>query len=101
MYKFDKTRLDLAAEFRANPFGTHSPDLQYLLNFMRQPSLEPFHVLFVERPGECWRLAIMTPCAQKAPQLTEVSFDNLGAAEWYVFRLRWAKLAGNEELPPG
>ena len=45
MFTFDKTRLDLAREFKANPFGEHSPDLQYLLHVLRAPSAEPFHVL--------------------------------------------------------
>jgi len=28
MYQFDASRLDLAREFKAKPFGAHSPDLQ-------------------------------------------------------------------------
>ena len=28
-------------EFKANPFGEHSPDLQYLLNIMRAPKPGP------------------------------------------------------------
>ncbi len=35
MYRFDASRLDLAREYKARPFGEHSPDLQYLLNLMR------------------------------------------------------------------
>src|SRR2546423_1332909 len=41
MYRFDKSRLDLAREFKTNPFGEHSPDLQYLLHIMRQPGRAP------------------------------------------------------------
>ncbi len=98
MLQFDKTRLDLAREFRANPYGEHSPDLQYLLNLMRRPGPEPFHVLLVDRPGERWTLAMMTPGGREAPRPTNVVFADLKDAEWHVFKLRWARLAG-EELP--
>jgi len=96
VYRFDKTRLDLAREFRANPFGEHSPDLQYLLNLMRRPGPEPFHVLLMDRPFESWTLAVLTPGSGKPPRRTNMVFADLKEAEWYVFKLRWAKLAGEE-----
>jgi hypothetical protein len=96
MYTFDKTRLDLAREFRANPFGQHSPDLQYLLNLMRTPSDKPFHVLLVDKMGERWTLGLMQPGGRQAPQRTNVVFTDLKEAEWHVFKLRWAELAGEE-----
>jgi hypothetical protein len=96
MYRFDKSRLDLAREFRANPYGEHSPDLQYLLNIMRTAGPEPFHVLLVDRPGERWTLAVMRPGGHAAPQRTNVAFTSLKEAEWHVFKLRWAQLAGEE-----
>jgi N,N-dimethylformamidase len=98
MYSFDKTRLDLAREFRTNPFGEHSPDLQYLLNLMRTPSTTPFHVLFIDQAGERWTLGLMEPGQRKPPRRTNTVFTDLKEAEWHVFRLRWAQLAG-EELP--
>jgi len=96
MYRFDKTRLDLAREFRDNPFGEHSPDLQYMLNLMRAGGAEPFHVLFVDKAGERWTLGLMQPDRRRAPRRTNIVFADLKAAEWYVFRLRWAALAGEE-----
>jgi hypothetical protein len=98
MFQFDKTRLDLAREFRDNPFGEHSPDLQYLLNIMRQPGPEPFHVLLTDRPGERWTLGLMTPGGRAPPRRTNMVFTDLKEAEWHVFKLRWAMLAG-EDLP--
>ncbi len=98
MYRFDKTRLDLAREFRNNPFGEHSPDLQYLLNLMRTASDTPFHVLFIDQPGDRWTLGVMEPGQRRAPRRTNTVFTDLEQAEWHVFRLRWAQLAG-EELP--
>lgn len=97
MYRFDKTRLDLAREFRANPFGEHSPDLQYLLNIMRDATDQPFHVLMVDRMGERWTLGVMEPGRRKAPRRTNVVFTDLKEAEWHVFKLRWAMLSGGEE----
>jgi hypothetical protein len=96
MYKFDKSRTDLAEEFKVNPYGRHSPDLQYLLNFMRRPSGDPFHVLVVVTPRKGWRLATIAPGAVTPPKLTELEFSRLEDAEWFVFRERWAQLAGEE-----
>ncbi|HSU05062.1 MAG TPA: hypothetical protein VLI93_05785 [Acetobacteraceae bacterium] len=98
MYRFDKARLDLAREFRANPFGEHSPDLQYLLNLMRTARDAPFHVLFIDKAGERWTLGVMEPGRRSPPRRTNTVFTDLKEAEWHVFRLRWAALAG-EELP--
>lgn len=96
MYRFDKTRLDLAREFKAQPFGEHSPDLQYLLNILRAPKPGPFHCLIIERAGERWTLATMEP--GKPPRPTNRVFTDLKDAEWHIFRIRWAEHAG-EELP--
>jgi hypothetical protein len=98
MFRFDKTRLDLAREFRANPFGEHSPDLQYLLNLMRRPGAGPFHVLMTDRAGERWTLAVVRPGGREPPRRTNAVFTDLREAEWHVFKLRWAALSG-EDLP--
>lgn len=98
MFAFDKTRLDLAREFRTTPWGEHSPDLQYLLMIMRKPGPDPYHVLMIDKPGERWTLATMQPGSKAPPRRTNMVFTDLREAEWYVFRLRWARLAG-EELP--
>ncbi len=49
MYRFDANRLDLAREYKARPFGEHSPDLQYLLNLMRTRETAGRHVLVMTR----------------------------------------------------
>lgn len=99
MYGFDKTRLDLAREFKARPHGEHSPDLQYLLHLMRRPRADrPFHCLVIDQDDECWTLALIEPGAARPPTLTNQVFTDLAAAEWHVFKLRWRELAG-EELP--
>jgi hypothetical protein len=98
MYELDPKRLDLAEEFKARPYGEHSPDLQYLLNLMRKPRAEPFHMLVVSAAGERWTLALMPPGNEGPPQLTNTVFASLEAAEWHVFKLRWQALSG-QELP--
>ena len=99
MYSFDKSRLDLAREFKANPFGEHRPDLQYLLNLMRRPDPKRAHYVLMPRKwGESWTLAVMEPGGISPPRPTNLVFTDAGEAEWHVFKLRWAELAG-EELP--
>jgi N,N-dimethylformamidase len=98
MYRFDASRLDLAREFKARPYGEHSPDLQYLLNLMRRPREEAFHVLVMTKPNERWTLAVMEPGVLAPPRLTNTVFTSLEEAEWHVFKLRWKALAGEE--PP-
>jgi hypothetical protein len=98
MYTIDPSRLDLAREFKANPYGEHSPDLQYLLSLMRRPANRPFHALVMTEPFRRWTLALMDPTAPGPPQLTNTTFEHLADAEWHVFKLRWKALAG-EDLP--
>jgi hypothetical protein len=98
MYEIDPSRIELALEFKARPYGEHSPDLQYLLNLMRKPRDQPFHVLVMTAAGEQWTLAVMEPGAAAAPKLTNTVFTSLEAAEWHVFKLRWQALTG-QELP--
>jgi hypothetical protein len=94
LYTFDPARLDLAREFRASPFGVHSPDLQYLLNLMRTRETGGRYVLVMTRPHAQWTLARLTDGNKGAPRLTNTTFDSLEAAEWAVFKLRWEDMAG-------
>ena len=94
MFQFDKSRHDLAREFKTAPFGEHSPDLQYLLNILRAPRPGAFHVLLIDRPGERWTLAMMEP--GRPPVRTNVVFTSLADAEWHIFRERWSTMAGEE-----
>jgi len=94
LFSFDPERLDLAREFKARPFGEHSPDLQYLLNLMRSREVHGRYVLVMTRPHAQWTLARLTDNNLGPPLLTNVSFDSLEAAEWAVFKLRWEALAG-------
>ena len=81
MYEIDPSRIELAREFKARPYGEHSPDLQYLLNLMRRPGDQPFHVLVMTAAGEQWTLAVMEPGAPGPPKLTNTVFTDLETAE--------------------
>jgi len=96
VFEFDPNRTDLAREFKAKPFGEHSPDLQYLLNLMRAPGERPFYMLVATEPHRRWTLAVKTPGDLEPPRLTNTVFESLEAAEWAVFKLRWKALAGAE-----
>ena len=57
MYRIDPDRTDLAEEFRANPFGPHSAELQKMLNVMRWEPIEGKYVLVNTVPHREWCLA--------------------------------------------
>jgi N,N-dimethylformamidase len=95
----DPRRLDLAAEFRARPFGRHSPELQALLDIMRRAENCQDLILVSIEPGR-WVLGERQPHG-KPPRLFEDQiFESREAGEWAAFRQRWQALAGRElELP--
>ena len=45
MHAVDPTRLDLCREFRDNPIGRHSPDLQKLVKLLRWERIESRYLL--------------------------------------------------------
>ena len=92
----DPSRTDLAREFRARPYGVHSPELQVLINRMRSLPVDGKHVLITVRPGEEWMLGQLHGDPPQVRRLPEHRFDRLEAAEWFVFKLRWRALCGEE-----
>ncbi len=96
MQQIDPKRVELAAEFKAKPFGVHSADLHVVLNLMRRPPLGGRHVLLVSKPHEAWVLAEMDGKPPRPRRLENCVFDSLEAAEWFVFKLRWRELTGAE-----
>jgi len=73
MHRFDKSRLDLAREFKANPFGKHGPDLQYLLHIMRQPGVISFTSCWWTAQVSAGRSPFGSPAAA-ARQVMELNF---------------------------
>lgn len=89
----DPRRLDLAAEFRAKPFGRHSPELQALLDIMRRAENCQDLILVSVEPGK-WVLGERQPDGKPPRLFEEQIFDNREAGEWAAFRRRWEVLAG-------
>lgn len=87
----------LAAEFRSRPFGRHSADLQNLLHEMRSAPIPGKHFLFMSETNREWVLGRYAPGLPPTPIIDwSVTFNNLEDAEWYVFRVRWREMFGEE-----
>ena len=84
----------LIEEFRANPIGHHSPDLQRLLNKLRGAPVQDKYCLVVLKPSREWQLAKTTGVPGKPVQLLSQKFTSLKDAEWYVFKKRWKAMTG-------
>ncbi|MCK6450151.1 MAG: hypothetical protein L6R19_04730 [Alphaproteobacteria bacterium] len=95
----DPKRTDLAAEYRARPFGRHSPELQALLNVMRRAENCQDLILVSIEPGK-WVLGQRLPDGQPPRLFTDEVFTRLEDGEWAAFKRRWRALSGQElKLP--
>lgn len=84
----------LIEEFKHNPIGHHSPDLQRLLNRLRGAPMADKFCLVVVSPNREWQLAKTTGVPGKPVKLLEQRFTSMADAEWYVFRQRWKAMTG-------
>jgi N,N-dimethylformamidase len=83
----DPSRIDLAAEYRARPFGRHSPALQALLDTMRRAE-NCQDLILVGIGDNRWLLGERRPGGR------------LEDGEWAAFKRRWRTLSGSElDLP--
>ena len=95
MYEIDPTALHLAREFKRQPHGRHSAELQRVLNRMRLQPLAGRYALVVVEPYRRWMLARLSGVRGEPPTLLpDQQFDDLAAAEWAIFKLRWLILTG-------
>lgn len=94
----DVTRLDLALEFKRNPFVRHSPDLYALLEILRGPRFNGNYVCVVLEPHKRFALAVKQPGGRPPVVLNNEIYDSPAAIEWAVFRRRWEAAAG-QKLP--
>jgi hypothetical protein len=95
MYEIDPERIDLAREFRAQPLGRHSGELQRVLNRMRGGSNAGRYILVCTERHKEWRLGRMG--ARPGDPIEPVPghiFHSTLEAEWVVFKLRWQELTG-------
>ena len=90
----DREHID---EFRRNPIGPHSPNLQRILNTLRGGPLAGKYVLVCTRPFEEYVLA-RHPGERGKPVelLREHRFPTREAAEWFVFCQRWKAHTGED-----
>jgi hypothetical protein len=86
----------LAQEFRAQPHGRHSAELQRILNRMRSEPFAGHYVLVQEHRGLPYRLARLGATPSDPISYTGDTFATLEEAEWAVFKLRWRALFGND-----
>jgi hypothetical protein len=95
----DPARLDLAAEYRARPFGRHSAALQALLDVMyRAENCQ--NLILVGIGSGRWVLGERLPDRQPPRLFLDEAFTSLEAGQWAAFRRRWRALAGTElDLP--
>jgi|GEM_PF-829159 len=95
MDRIDPQRLDLAAEFKANPAGPHSQDLQHLMKLLRWAPATSRYVAVQLKTNGPWYLALTTP-PKTAPVkiFTGIEFTTEDEANWTVFRKRWAEHTG-------
>lgn len=95
----DPRRIDLAAEFRARPFGRHSPELQALLDIMRRAENCQHLILVSIEPGR-WVLGERQALGKPPRLFMDEVFESREAGEWAAFKRRWQVLAGRPlELP--
>jgi hypothetical protein len=95
MFRIDPSRRDLAAEFKAKPFGPHSGELQRVLNLMRSQPLPGRHALLTLVPRREWALIRLGEARSGRFELVEgVRYHSPEQAEWDVFKRRWEALTG-------
>jgi len=97
MYKLDPDRLDLAREFKAQPYGRHSDDLQRLLNAMRGGGFAGRLVAICLRRHKEWALGRMGAGPYDAIRRIDARvFTAFEDIEWEIFRIRWREMTGRE-----
>jgi hypothetical protein len=86
----------LAQEFRAQPHGRHSAELQRVLNRMRSEPFSGRYILVQEHKGQPYRLVQLGATPSDPISYTGDTFVTLAEAEWAVFKLRWRRLFGSD-----
>jgi N,N-dimethylformamidase len=95
MHRVDASRLDLACEFKHNPTGPHSPELQKLLKLLRWEPIAGRFVVVQPRRDGAWYLARTTgPKGHPLEIFYGRGYDTLTDAHWALFRKRWEQHTG-------
>ena len=94
-YIIDTSRLDLVREFRTNPLGPHSAELQRIVTRMRSEAAAGHYVLVERVPHQEWVLGRLAGKRGVDVALLENQvFTSIADAEWAVFKLRWEAITG-------
>ncbi|MET0529743.1 MAG: hypothetical protein ABW003_15670 [Microvirga sp.] len=96
-YPVDPNRRDLIEEFRRNPRGPHSEDLQKVLHRMRWAGVAGRYVLVTLEPGKKWMLGrLPAKRGGRIQTFPDKIYTSPLAAEWDIFCLRWEALTGQK-----
>jgi hypothetical protein len=96
-YPVDGARRDLVEEFRRNPRGPHSADLQKVLHRMRWSGVAGRFVLITLEPGRRWMLGRLSEKrGERIETFPNRIYTNPADAEWEIFCLRWKALTGHD-----
>ncbi len=88
---------ELAEEFRRQPLGHHSPELQRVLVLFRGEPMEGKYVLVCTEPHRRWVLGQLPGVRGEPVKMYEdVVFETREEAEWEVFKRRWKKHFGED-----
>lgn len=92
-FRIDATRTDLARQFKDNPLGPHSVELQRIVNRMRWDDVAGRYVLVTRIHHREWVLGQLS--GKRGVDLTTMGgevFTSRAQAEWAVFQRRWQAL---------
>lgn len=91
MHAVAPARLDLAREYKANPIGPHSPELQKLLKLLRWEPVAGRFLVVRPRHDGLWYLARTTgPKGHPLEIFYHHGYATQPEAHWALFRKRWA-----------
>lgn len=95
MQRVDPQRLDLAREYRHNPLGPHSPDLQRLLKLLRwEPLAGRLVAVQPHREGPWYLARTSGPKGHPLEIFDRHGYPTLTDAHWALFRKRWEQHTG-------
>ncbi len=95
-------RLDLCREFRDNPLGPHSLELQKLIKLLRWEPVDNRYLLAQTERNGPWYLAYASgPKSRPLEIFRDRAFATLHEGWWALFKARWECLAGQRMVLDG
>lgn len=94
----EKPDRSLAEEFRKQPIGHHSPELERVLFLFRGQDMAGKFVLIEDEPLRKWRIGQLSGRRGDPVEIvSDTVFESIEEAEWEIFKRRW-KLHFGEDL---